>query len=156
ENVAGAVQSVGEQTPVMLRSRIGSSGYDDVMVLDGVGRQMTVISHSDPLPGAPTFVPATVSTRPYSGSPVAALSMRTNIDGRPGVMAIHQNQTAPLAMMPLPDPTFVVDDTTDEIVAAACNPALPIAGKCSLREAVLEANAAPGTDTIMVPAGTFT
>ncbi|HEX7285217.1 MAG TPA: CSLREA domain-containing protein [Candidatus Angelobacter sp.] len=140
--------------PVLLRTRVSSNAADDVMVLNPLAGQMAVISHSNLPDGATTFLPGAVSTRPYAGFPVAAVSARVNIDGRPGVIAAHQGQVAPAVMMPLPDPTFTVNTTADTVSAGACAAATP--GQCSLREAIIEANAAPGVDTIIVPAGTYT
>jgi len=65
--------------------------------------------------------------------------MRLNIDGRPGVVALHQGESAPSVMMPLPDPVFNVNTTDDVVVAGAC--ANNVANSCSLREALIEANA---------------
>jgi uncharacterized repeat protein (TIGR01451 family) len=162
ESIASAAPFTPGQLPVLFRTRISDHGADDVMVLNPSMGQMAVISHPDLAPGATTFLPAQISTRPYSGSPVAALPMRTNIDGRPGVVALHQGQLAPAVMMPLPDPTFFVnrnDDPAPGSVATTCNnvSSADTSTSCSLREAILKANAPPlATDTIMVPAGTFT
>ena len=58
------------------------------------------------------------------------------------------------ALFPLEDrcllSTFTVNTTKDE------NDANKVAGDVSLREAIIEANANPGADTIIVPAGTYT
>ena len=144
-------------TPVFFRTRISSNGADDVVALNSLTGQMAVVSHPNVQEGATTFVPGQVSTRSYSGSPVAALPMRVNIDGRPGIVALHSGESAPSAMMPLPDPTFVVNTTNDTIDA---NPGDGICadstGHCSLRAAIMEANATFGADTISVPAGTYT
>src|SRR5262249_9746132 len=51
------------------------------------------------------------------------------------------------------DPTFNVNTTSDGVFPGAC--AAATAGQCTLREAILEANAAAGTDTINLPAGTY-
>ena len=64
-------------------------------------------------------------------------------------------------MMPLPYPTFFVnrtDDPTPGTTAATCNNVsnADTSSSCSLREAVLKANATAGTDTITLAAGTFT
>ena len=148
--------------PVVFRTRISSNGSDDVMVLNALAGQMAVISHPNIQAGATTFAQGTVSLRPYSGLPVAALPMRVNIDGRPGVVALHQGQVAPTVFMPLPDPTFFVnrfdDPTPASPIANACNntSSADLSSSCSLREAVLKANSIAGTDTIQVPAGTVT
>src|SRR5205807_4012004 len=95
--------------------------------------------------------------KPYTGAPLKALPMRINIDGRPGVLAIHQGEALPSMLMPIPDPTFTVNRFDDPVPASpitnACN---GVANDCSLREAVLRANALAGTDTIQLAAGTYT
>jgi uncharacterized repeat protein (TIGR01451 family) len=157
ESIAAAAPFAAGQMPVLFRTRISDHGADDVMVLNPSAGQLAVIAHPDVAPGATTFLPAQISTRPYSGTPVAALPMRTNIDGRPGVVALHAGQLAPAVMMPLPDPTFTVNRTDDPTpvspITNACN---GVANDCSLREAILRANATAGTDTVTVPAGTYT
>ena len=138
------------QPPVFFRTRISVNGADDIMWLSAASGQIVVISHSDQQPGAQTFVPGTVSVKPYTGSPINALPLRINVDGRLGVMAIHQGEVAPSMSMPIPDPTFTVNTTADGVHPGACAAATP--GQCTLREALIEANG----DTVMVPAGTYT
>ncbi|HEV3316142.1 MAG TPA: CSLREA domain-containing protein [Candidatus Angelobacter sp.] len=140
-------------TPVLLRTRISSHATDDVMVFNPAASQMAVISHQNVQPGASRFVAGALSIRPYSGSPITALSARVNVDGRPGVILLHDSQVTPFVMMPLPDPTFTVNTTADTVTANGCAPGNP--NTCSLREAIIEANASAGADTIMVPAGTY-
>ena len=144
-------------TPLLFRTRLSNNCADDVVALNSSTGQMAIVSHPDVNEGATTFVSGQVSLRSYSGSPVAALPLRVNIDGRPGIVALHQGETAPSAMMPLPDPTFTVNTTNDTVDANPGNGICADAGGfCSLRAAIMEANATAGTDTIMVPAGTFT
>jgi uncharacterized repeat protein (TIGR01451 family) len=140
--------------PVMFRTRISSNAADDLMLLSGSTGQMVVISHPNVPQGASTFIPGQVSTRPYTGSPIAAVSMYLNVDGRPGVVALHRGEHAPSVMMPLPDPVFNVNTTNDVVAANAC--ANNVANSCSLREAIIEANADNLNHTINVPAGTYT
>ncbi|HEY2393857.1 MAG TPA: hypothetical protein VGK22_21970 [Candidatus Angelobacter sp.] len=161
ESIASAAPFTPGQPPVLFRTRISDNGGDDVMVLNPSMGQLAVISHAIPAQGATTFAPAQVSTRPYNGTVAAALPMRTNIDNRPGIVALHQGQLAPAVMMPLPDPTFFVnrpDDVVTGSTAATCNNVsnADTSTSCSLREAVLKANATAGTDTITLAAGTFT
>jgi uncharacterized repeat protein (TIGR01451 family) len=149
------------QTPAFFSTRISSNGADDVMWLGVGGGQMVVLSHPDVAPGASTFLPGQVSVKPYAGTPITGLPVRINIDGRPGVMSIHQGEAVPSMLMPLPDPTFFVnrnDDPAPGVVANICNnvSSADTSTSCSLREAVIKANATAGTDTISVPAGTFT
>jgi uncharacterized repeat protein (TIGR01451 family) len=143
------------QTPSFFRTRVSNQGGDDVMWITSSG-QMAVISHPNVVLGASTFVPGRLSLKPYSGSPVTAISTRVNVDGRPGILALHQGQMTPQVSMPLPDPTFFVNRTDDPAptspIANACNNGsfTDTSSSCSLREAVLKANG----DTIMLQAGT--
>lgn len=58
---------------------------------------------------------------------------------------------------PLTAATFVVDSTTDSIDAAPGNGACADAvGNCTLRAAIMEANALTGADAITLPAGVYT
>lgn len=55
------------------------------------------------------------------------------------------------------DFTFTVNDTADTIDADVADPACADAGgKCTLRAAIIQANALEGSHTINLPAGTFT
>src|SRR5262249_46846061 len=152
ESFPGTASLSAGQTPVVFRTRISINGADDVMVLNAFTGQLTLISHPDVVPGAATFLSGQVSLRPYSGTPIAAVPMRINVDGRLGVLALQQGEIAPTMFMPIPDPTFTVNTTTDLVPANPNSCKLAIAGQCSLREALLEANG----DTVMVPAGTYT
>src|SRR5262249_49317424 len=70
---------------------------------------------------------------------------------------IHANENGASTLMPLPDPTFTVNRTDDPAphspITGACN---GVANDCSLREAILRANSNAGTDTVAIPAGTYT
>ena len=157
EDINAAATFAAGQPPVLFRTRISDHQMDDVMVLNGSTGQLVVVQHPDVQPGATNFAPAVLSTRPYSGNPLAAIPARINVDGRAGVLSIHQGEGAPSMLMPLPDPTFTVNRTDDPApispIANACN---GVANDCSLREAILKANATAGTDTISLPAGTYT
>jgi CSLREA domain-containing protein/uncharacterized repeat protein (TIGR01451 family) len=156
EDINAAATFPAGQPPVLFRTRISDHHMDDIMVISGSTGLLTVVQHPNVEPGATTFAPAVLSTRPYSGNPLAAIPQRINVDGRAGVLAIHAGESAPSMLMPLPDPTFTVNTTTD-LVSANPNACLnAVAGQCSLREAIIEANATAGADTIILPAGTYT
>ncbi|HEY6352018.1 MAG TPA: choice-of-anchor D domain-containing protein [Candidatus Angelobacter sp.] len=161
ESFPGAATAGANQSPVLFRTRASSNGADDVMVLNAFSGQLVLISHANPQAGAQTFQPGQVSLRPYSGSPVTALPMRINVDGRPGVMAIHKGEIAPSMIMPIPDPTFFpnrFDDIAARGTGVTClnTSGVDGSGDCTLREAIIKANATAGTDTIMLQAGTYT
>src|SRR5215471_6164034 len=143
--------------PLLLRGRISSRGADDVMLVNGATSQMTIISHPNLQSGAATYGPGERSVKSYAAArPLAGLAMRVNVDGRPGLIMLLDGSVAPVIAMPLPDPTFTVNTTADTVDA---NPGDGICadsnGQCSLRAAVMEANATQGNDTIMLPVGTF-
>ncbi|HEY1218296.1 MAG: CSLREA domain-containing protein [Bryobacteraceae bacterium] len=146
----GAPDSAG-RAPLMFRTRISSNGADDVLLLNAA--RMSVVAHSDRNPASGIVI----GRADLGVDAVAALPARVNIDGRPGVVFLARGDTVPHAMMPLPDPTFTVNTAADTVDAnpgdGVCADAT---GHCSLRAAIMEANALPGTDTIMIPAGTYT
>src|SRR5262249_9161077 len=113
ESLPSAVPSNDAEVPLLFRIRISSKGADDVMALNPAASQMVVISHPDLPAGAVPFVPAEVSIRPYAGSPVAALPMRVNVDGRPGVVTLHQNQVVPSVLIPMAANVYDVTGTAD-------------------------------------------
>ncbi len=161
ETVPSAAPFSAGKVPVFFSTRISSNAGDDLMALNAFTGEMSLISHADPAPGDATFHPAQVVTRPYTGSPLLALPMRINIDGRPGIVVLHKGEELPSFMMPLPDPTFFVnrnDDPVPGATASTCNNTsnADTSTSCSLREAVLKANATAGTDTILLAAGTYT
>jgi hypothetical protein len=158
---AMAADNGAGRVPLLLSWRISGQGNDDVLVIDGDRGQMAVASHAHVHGDASSFTPARVSMRPYAGgTPVAALSFRVNVDAREGVMVLHQGQVAPAAMFPVPDPTFFpnrFDDITPRGTAVTClNTTGPDnSNDCTLREAIIKANATLGADTISLQAGTY-
>ncbi len=143
----------GGRTPLLFRTRISGFAADDVMALDRGRGTLAVIEHPNGAGNAAGQPGVVVRRKESLDSVVAAMPMRVNVDGRPGVVLLRESQVAPFVMMPLPDPTFVVNTTADTVTSNGC--ALGNLNTCSLREAIIEANAAAGTDTIMIPAGTY-
>src|SRR5215831_1577847 len=95
ENMPNAVSTTAGTAPVFVSTRVSSNGADDIMMIDRAAHEMRVLSHATAPPGAGTFMPAEVAATPYDGSPIATLSMRINIDGRPGFIALHKGESAP-------------------------------------------------------------
>ncbi|HEU5214655.1 MAG TPA: putative Ig domain-containing protein [Gaiellaceae bacterium] len=157
ETVAAVAPVRPGHAPLLVTTRISSHAADDVLILDPATKKLAVVEHPDLPLGAMTFRRAVVSTRSDAGSPVAALAARVSVDGRPGLLTLQRGEAVPSVMLPLPDPTFTVNRTDDPAppspITNACN---GVANDCSLRDAILRANAASGTDTVMVPAGTYT
>ncbi len=92
------------QPPVLFRTRISGRGSDDVMILDSTLAQVHVLSHENALASGTgtSSLPASFhSTLAMNASQatVAAIPMRVNVDGRPGVVVLKQGQLAPQVMM---------------------------------------------------------
>jgi uncharacterized repeat protein (TIGR01451 family) len=172
ESFHGVVSAANpNQAPILFRTRISSRGSDDVMVLDSNLAQVHVLSHESPTASSATSPGTAAASLPASfhstlamsaaQATVAGISMRVNIDGRPGVVVLKQGQMAPQVMMPLPDPTFYpnrTDDITPRGTGVTCLNTTGVDGSndCTLREAIIKANATAGTDTIMLQATTYT
>jgi hypothetical protein len=167
ESFPGVVSAANSsQPPILFRTRISSRGSDDVMILDTKLAQMHVIGHesTQAAESATASLPPSFHstlTMSASGGTAAGIPMRVNIDGRPGVVVLKQGESAPQVMMPLPDPTFFpnrFDDITPRGTGVTCLNTGGVDGTmdCTLREAIIKANATAGTDTIMLQAGTYT
>jgi hypothetical protein len=158
--------------PILLASRISGQGTDDILVIDSQHAQLALAAHRRVKANEPSFAPARVSTRVYPGGiPVAAVSVRVNADARPGLILLNQGQIAPEVMMPVPDPTFWINRIDDPAIpldgfgnpdpAQFCNntSTSDTSSPCSLREAVIKANADANDfatpDTIMVDTGGY-
>ncbi|MEO8041817.1 MAG: CSLREA domain-containing protein, partial [Acidobacteriota bacterium] len=87
----------------------------------------------------------TVSLR-MGGEPVAVLPMRLNVHSRPSLVVLEQGSIQPTFVFVAPEATFTVTKTADTN-DGTCD------ADCSLREAVVAANAAAGLDTVAFAAG---
>jgi len=97
-----AVTSPRTSGGLMVPSRIFGQGTDDVLVLDSDSGKIAVASHPRVTSKAGSFLPASLSTRVYSGgAPVAVLSFPVNVDAREGLVVLHRGQTMPAVMMPV-------------------------------------------------------
>jgi len=136
------------KTPLMFRTRVTNNGADDLMLLSAA--KLTTVSHPSSQPNQ-----AQVEDRTDLGADaVAALPARVNIDARPGVVYVSRGATAHFIITPLASQTFNVNSTADSLTANACH---NNAAGCTLREAIVEANAnSSGTTTINIPNGTYT
>ncbi|MGA9673560.1 MAG: Ig-like domain repeat protein [Terracidiphilus sp.] len=164
-----APHSSPSDLPILLRSRISGSGGDDLLVLNSTQQQRVTISHSTGIAKAAAIAAfARVAATPLTSSDnlVAAVSVRVNADGRQGV-AMLGSGPRPQFQVPSAGNTFFVNTTadntgttTDADDGTRCTNGS--AEVCTLRDAVTFANAdatsngSTNSDTIMVPAGTYT
>ena len=95
----------------------------------------------DQQPGASAFLPGQVSVKPYNGSPTSALAARTNVDGRLGIIALHQGDLfAPLGDkrydLILTNPPYVDEEALNAFPPEfAAEPRLAHAGGLAARSA---------------------
>ena len=86
------------------------------------------------------------------GAPAAVLPMRVNVSAQPGLVTLNHAQVTPLVINSQQGDPITVNRTDDTASASACAGG---SNDCSLRGAIIYANANPGT-TIKIPAGTYT
>ncbi len=169
-NSQAAPHSTGSSAPLLLRSRISGSSGDDLVVLNASEQQRITISHSSGAAKSAAVAPRRIAAGSLSSSDklVAAVSARLNTDARPGIAVLSENSIRPEFTVPSTGNTFYVNttadntgSTTDADDGTRCSTG---SGEiCTLRDAIVFANtdaagniAAGTTDTIMLPAGTYT
>ena len=164
---AGA-HSAGSAAPILMRTRIGGSGGDDLVVLNSAEQQRVTISHAAGTPGTADSSAGRLKTSNLgSESVIAAVPVRVNADGRPGLAMLSASRPTPEFTVPSAGNTFYVNTTADN-TGNATDPDDGVrcsngSGEvCTLRDAVIFANADSAiniedseSDTIMVPAGVF-
>jgi CSLREA domain-containing protein len=169
---------------VLVRSRISGSGGDDVIAVSPGTSERTLLRHLDNEARARSNLSAESSTSSVgprgnraavssfsglssSGNVVAALSMRVNADARTGLVVLNDTSASPDITVPASGNTYYVNTTTDN-TGSTTDPSDGVrctegsGERCTLRDAITFANddasdniSAGRSDTIMVPAGTF-
>jgi CSLREA domain-containing protein len=133
----------------LLTTRMSARSADDLLVMNHASRQIRVMnqgrSHHRRAPEPANA--ASSLTLQSEHELIAALPMKLNVDGRPGLVILSKGSITPSVLMPLPVAGFVVTknaDTND----GTCD------ADCSLREAIVASNAnGTGADTITFNAG---
>lgn len=141
-------------SPVIFRALLSDQNTDDLVVVDAASQQLKIFAVEAPPKLAngeyTSFAgPRAVMLLPTGGSPVAALSMRTGLFARPGLVFLKDGSNAPEIIPAAPTATFTVTKTADTN-DGACN------ADCSLREAHAASNGGAGADIITLGAGTYT
>jgi len=149
---SGSLWNSGSAQRLLTAAKVATGPGEQLMVLDTANNQVQIVMNDQPEKTGDTAEGIAVPTNlmsvdlPVEGVPVAALSMRLSVMGLPGLVVLSSNQSAPAVLPNAPMATFPVTkaaDTND----GACN------ADCSLREAVVAANAAAGADIITFNAG---
>lgn len=170
-HTTAAAHPASGRPPIIVRSR-SAGGFDDLVVLDTVQQQQTVISHSVTPPRnfstAQVILSAHVAAGRFSSSSVvAALSASVSPDIRNGLVVLNSNSLSPDITVPAAGNTFFVNTTADNTGTTTDSPDFVRCSNgstetCTLRDAITYANNdatdnlnAGTSDTIMVPAGTY-
>lgn len=126
----------------LICARVSGSANDDLLVVDSASRQLHIVVGKPLNTGTVAESPIltegilqrTVSLD-VEGEPTAVLPMRLNSDARRSLVVLNGSHGSPSVLLPQASMTYTVTKTND-------------AGDGSLRQAILDANGNPGTDTI--------
>lgn len=164
-----AVHNPGDTAPILLRSRSSGNGGDDLVVINSSQQQRTLISH--PVISSPNSNIAAsnrvASANLSSSNVVSALSTQVSPDASQGLVLLSADNISPDITLPSSGNTFFVNTTADN-TGSTTDPSDGVrctegSGEvCTLRDAITFANndaadniSAGKSDTIMVPAGTY-
>ena len=171
-NSGAAVHGASDRAPILLRARTSGSGGDDLVVVNSSQQQQTVIGHSLALPrtGLAASAPSShiSSSSLASGNVIAAVSAQVSPDARQGLVVLNADNPSPDITLPSAGNTFYVTTTADN-TGTTTDPSdgtrctAGSSERCTLRDAITFINndasdniSAGKSDTIMVPAGTYT
>ena len=141
-------------------ARISGSEADDLLVVDGRGRRIEVVSASEPQDAGSGGGVRTLSARTFSssasssalevaGDPVAVLPMRLNSDALSDLVVLRSGSITPAVVLSASALTLTVNSNLDTGDASPGNGICADSnGICTLRAAIQEANASAGADTI--------
>ncbi|HJS50913.1 MAG TPA: FG-GAP repeat protein, partial [Pyrinomonadaceae bacterium] len=113
----------------------------DLLSVNSAQRKLNISYRTDGLTSNTREVVREMVSFPTDGEPVAVLPMRLNIHSRPSLVVFEQGNVEPSLLFATPEAVFTVTKATDTN-DGTCN------ADCSLREAVVAANAAAGLDSI--------
>ncbi|MEP6900146.1 MAG: carboxypeptidase regulatory-like domain-containing protein [Actinomycetota bacterium] len=135
---------------LLRKSYITGNETEDLLVINPSENKIQVLfKEPNYAPDRLSFTGATqIENLAFPAGVSAALPVRLNVMGQQGIAVLQNGKLEPTPVMFVPEATFTVSKLTDTN-DGACN------GDCSLREAVVAANAAAGTDMItFTPSGT--
>ena len=121
--------------PLMVAAYVSGLPLEELVVLDPATRELHVLMGEKADERAAEKVGAPVSAG-LAQQPVAVLPMRLNPDALSDLVVLARGVGVPLVVPSAPSAVFTVTNTADS-------------GAGSLRQAILEANAAAGVDTIL-------
>jgi hypothetical protein len=129
----------------LICARVSGSANDDLLLVDSASRQLHIVmgkpldtgtvAESPILTGGILQREAEAVSLDVEGEPAAVLPMRLNADARNSLVVLNRSHNGPSVLLPQAAMTFTVTNTNDD-------------GSDSLRQAIINANSNPGTDTI--------
>src|SRR5215831_13589468 len=125
----------------LLSVNVSDSNLDDLMVTAKGSPEIQMLSRQADKSSAYKNR-AEVSTIASTAATRAVLPMRLNLDGMDDLVVLRDGAASPSVVLSAPQSVFVVTNTNDDTV---CDPG----GQCSLRGAILAANATPGNNIIV-------
>ena len=150
--------AVSPQT-ILTKGRVSKNAGEDLIVLDSSANQVLVlpfVAESSDAASQATFRGERQKVE-YSveNQPIAVLPMRLNADGETDLLIVGQNQADFAALVSAPQAAFTVNSNLDKI-DANLNDNLcqtDVAGQCTLRAAIMQANKTAGNDSISINSG---
>jgi uncharacterized repeat protein (TIGR01451 family) len=133
-------QSDNPKTSHLVRGRMSNNSTDDLILVEPANRRLQILTANSQDASPQTAFTTTMRAREdvsveLDNEPVALLPMRLNADALDDLVVLRKNQSVPLTVVTQTAMTFTVTNTNDS-------------GAGSLRQAILDANANVGTDTI--------
>jgi CSLREA domain-containing protein len=141
----------GDRSSVLQKAYITGNETEDLLVTDAQNKQIRILfKEPNREENRSSFTGETkIQSLSAEKSPASVMPMRLNVMGQQGLVIYGEGDLEPATVMFAPTATFNVTKTADTN-DGACN------ADCSVREAVVAANAAAGADLINLPAGTYT
>jgi hypothetical protein len=147
ERTSVVVSKAGDHTQPLLMGTLASGQRSyDLLVMNPAARRLHIAMRED---GRASAKAVSIDV---DEEPLAALPMRLNVNGRPGVVVLRRGRVEPAFIMAAAMATFVVGSAADQddVVPGdgVCDsdPGAPVV--CTLRAALQESNALTGADMI--------
>jgi hypothetical protein len=125
---------------LLVSARVSGRAGDDLLLFDPESRQLQILTDDKTEVSGRFHVLSAVTSLDMESEPVAVLPMRLNESALKGLVILKEGHSTPLVSAIKPLATFTVTNTADS-------------GAGSLRQAILDANASAGMDTITFSIG---
>jgi CSLREA domain-containing protein len=140
---------------LLMHGKISAGQTNALMVVNGAQRKLDVVHQVNKGEAAVTSMSVgdvSTTSLDVNGTPTAMVAFPKKLNGVRDMVVLTQESVTPIDISIEPLATFSVNTTSDHAPDGACN----VSPDCTLREAVIAANASAGPDTISLPAGTYT